>query len=58
MSLSPSEQQACAYLFQKTKEKKVLEERLVKAGELSTTREDLWCLLPNNNISDLVMFKK
>lgn len=55
MDLTDLEVQVCAYLFQKTKELKLIEERLVKAGELSANRDELMSLLPTKVVSELVM---
>jgi hypothetical protein len=55
MLLESKEIQACAYLFQKTNNSKFMEGKLIKAaGDLTATRADLQCLLPNKVISDLV----
>jgi hypothetical protein len=56
MDLSREEKQACAYLFQRSKNIEVMGEKLVKAGEFSATREDLMCLQPGRSITDLVIY--
>lgn len=55
MDLVAKQVRVCAFLFQRTKDVKIMEERLVKSGELSASRNDLFCLIPTKKISELVM---
>jgi hypothetical protein len=55
MDLVAKELRVCAYLFQRTKDAKIMEKRLVKSEELSASRNDLFCLIPTKKISDLVI---
>lgn len=55
MMLETKEVQACVFLFQKTKDPEVLEERIIKAGDLEASRQELQCLCPTKIVSDLVM---
>jgi hypothetical protein len=45
--LAPNEAQDCAYLFQKTNDKALMLLPIVKVDNLTASRADLQCLLPN-----------
>ncbi|WJX28715.1 hypothetical protein P8452_17397 [Trifolium repens] len=45
--LAPKEAQDCAYLFQKTNDKALMLLPIVKVDNLTASRADLQCLLPN-----------
>lgn len=54
MRLTSMEVKVCGFLFQKTNNPMLMMEDIVKVGDMTATRAELLCLMPNRPISEKV----